>query len=186
MVGVHVVVLIAVMTARQGVRVVMMTVHREVRAVMMTARHVVVLTAVMIVVRVLRAVMMIAHRVVVLIGIMIAVRVAVLIGIMTAHRVVVLTAVMIVVRAAVLIVTTTVARVVMMIAPLHNVVLLKCTSALVVVRRAEVCRIRLNVLAKTGLMRVLHDPPVVLSACAQRPLVARKKVGAKKYAHLMQ
>jgi hypothetical protein len=139
MVGAHVVVLIAVMTARQGARVVMMTVHREVRAVMMTARHVVVLTAVMIVV-----------------------------------------------RAAVLIVTTTVARVVMMIAPLHNVALLKCTSALVVVRRAEVCRIRLNVLAKTGLMRVLHDPPVVLSACAQRPLVARKKVGAKKYAHLMQ
>jgi hypothetical protein len=140
----------------------------------MIAVRVAVLIVAMIVVRVLRAVKMIV------------VRVAVLIGIMTAHRVVVLTAVMIVVRAAVLIVTTTVARVVMMIAPLHNVVLLKCTSALVVVRRAEVCRIRLNVLAKTGLMRVLHDPPVVLSACAQRPLVARKKVGAKKYAHLMQ
>jgi hypothetical protein len=124
----------------------------------------------MIAVRVVRVVMMTAHLVVVLIAVMIAVRV-VRVVMMTAHLVVVLIAVMIA------------ARVEKIIAPLRNDVLPKFMSALVVDKLAVVCRIRLNVRARIGLMKAQLALCAALRECALRQLVVHKKVVARKFAH---
>jgi hypothetical protein len=129
-------------------------------AVMIVVR-VVVLIAVMIVVRVVRVVMMTAQLVAVSIGIMIGPLVVVSIAMMT------------------------VVRVAMTIARQHNVDQLRCTNVLGVARLAAGCRIHPNVPVKTGLMKVLRVPHVVLLEFVQRPLVVHKKVDAKKYVLLM-
>jgi hypothetical protein len=158
----HVVVLIAVMIVVRAVRVVMMTARLVAVSIgIMTARLVVVLIAVMIVVRVVRVVMMTAQLVAVSIGIMIGRLVVVSIAMMT------------------------VVRVAMTIARQHNVDQLRCTNVLGVARLAAGCRIHPNVPVKTGLMKVLRVPHVVLLEFVQRPLVVHKKVDAKKYVLLM-